>query len=183
MCPNHHLLSAYYDEELDPEQEERIVEHLSSCTACRERLASFASLSDELMSLPVPDLEGSQARSWKAIQAARRVRVVTIWQRRLSVPIPVVAAAAAAIVLALGFSSYVALSGLGRGESAPMLSAALPREGAPMNIEVSNINDIINYLNSRELGANVTMQLPKSLDRMSMGQPELLRAADYKRVQ
>jgi len=183
MCPDHQLLSAYYDEELDPERERRIEEHLSDCSTCRERLASFATLSDELMSLPVPELEESQARSWRAIQAGRKMPVVTIWSKRLSVPMPVAAAAAAALVLALGFSAFAMFTGLGRGESAPLLSAALPREGTPMNVQVSNINDIINYLNSRELGAHVTIQLPKSIDRMSMGQPELLRAADFKRVQ
>jgi len=108
---------------------------------------------------------------------------VTIWHKRLSVPMPVAAAAAAALVLALGFSAFVMFAGLGHNESSPLLSSTLPREEMPMNIQVSNINDIINYLNSRELGANVTIQLPKSIDRMSMGRPELLRAADFKRVQ
>jgi len=183
MCPDHQLLSAYYDEELDPVREKQIDEHLVDCSACRERLASFATLSGELMSLPIPDLEESQARSWRAIQAGRKAAVVTIWHKRLSVPMPVAAAAAAALVLALGFSAFVMFAGLGHNESSPLLSSTLPREEMPMNIQVSNINDIINYLNSRELGANVTIQLPKSIDRMSMGRPELLRAADFKRVQ
>ena len=52
-----------------------------------------------------------------------------------------------------------------------------------MEIQASNINDIINYLNSRELGTNVTMQLPNNLQRIPIGQPQLMRAVDFRRGQ
>lgn len=183
MCPDPQLLSAYYDEELDPMQAREVEEHIAGCTSCRERTASFSLLSADLVCLSVPDIEESQARSWQAIQARRNAAVVTIWQRRISIPMPVAAAAAAAIVLALGFSIFSTITGFRHGGAFPLIATSVAPRESPMEIQASNINDIINYLNSRELGTNVTMQLPNNLQRIPIGQPQLMRAVDFRRGQ
>lgn len=183
MCPDHQLLSAYYDEELDSEWEKRIEDHLTGCGQCREKIAVFGRLSEDLVNTPIVDLLGSQARSWQIIQAHRQHPIIGFWQRRLSVPIPVVAAAAAAIVLLLGLGLFIRLYSTGGQTRSPAVAVTAHPESGPTDIQVSNLSDIINYLNSQDFGDNVTIQLPKNINQMSIGQPQLLRAADYKRGQ
>ncbi len=180
MCPDQQLLSAYYDEELDPVWRRRIEEHLSGCASCSEKLGVYAGISGDLASAPVPDLAESQARSWQVIQAHMRHPVISLWRRRLSIPLPIVAAAAAAFVAVIGLGIFVHQPASESVEQSVADTSSFGLQTAPMNVRVSNLNDIIDYLNSQDLGDNVIIQLPKNISQMSTGQPQLLRASDSK---
>lgn len=180
MCPDPQLLSAFYDEELDSEWEKRIEEHLQTCAACRERVQGYTRLSEELQGAALFDLQSSMDRSWLALQARRGVTVASLWRRHVAVPMPIVLAAAALFLVAIGASLYLRYS---VPPPAQPIAATLRPEAVAMDIQTSNLNDIINYLNSQDFGDNVTIRLPKNINQMTEGQPQLLRAADYRRGQ
>jgi anti-sigma factor RsiW len=181
MCPDTELLSAYYDDELDGFWEPRVAEHVSRCAVCQGKLDSFARLSEDLGQVEVPEFEAGMLRSWQAIQNARETKTVKIWNKRISVPVPVLAAAAAVFVAVFGLGVFLNLNG-SPAPSAPEVAVQQPQI-APVDFQVSNLNDLLNYLNSKDLGTNVTIQLPKGVDQLSVGQPQLIRAADFNRGQ
>ncbi len=183
MCPDTELLSAYYDEELDRVWETRIAEHVSQCAACQARLAHFSDLTSHLRDLENFDMQASMTRSWEVIQAATGKRTVALWKRKIAVPVPVLAAAAAVLVCVFGISIYFNVSGSPARQSAAPIAMQPQTEMSPVDFQVNNLNDLLNYLNSKDLGTNVTIQLPKGVDQLSVGKPQLIRAADFNRGQ
>lgn len=183
MCPDTGLLSAYYDEELDRFWEARIAEHVSGCVACQTKLAQFAELSTHLDSIENREMEASMMRSWQVIQNARQTKTISLWSRRVSVPIPVLAAAAAILVGVFGFGVFFNLSGGTPQQAQPPVAVQSPTQISPVDFQVNNLTDLLNYLDSKDLGTNVTIQLPKGVDQLSIGKPQLIRAADFNRGQ
>lgn len=181
MCPDSELLSAYYDEELDHLWEARVAAHVTECQACQARLSRFARLSEELRLLEEPDFAASMERSWQLIQDAQPTKIVPIWNRRIAVPVPLLAAAAALLIAVFGVGIYLNFFGVAR--QAPPVVAIQQPEIAPVDFQVSNLNDLLSYLNSKDLGTSITIQLPKGVDQLSVGKPQLIRAADFNRGQ
>lgn len=183
MCPDTELLSAYYDHELDAVWETRVAGHVCHCASCQSKLSHFGRLTGELHRIEGPELEASMVRSWKAIQEARTRRPVPLWSRRVSIPIPVLAAAAAVFVAVFGLGIFLNLNGSAApAQSAPPV-AVQQTEIAPVDFQVSNLNDLLNYLNSKDVGSSVVIQLPKGVNQLSVGKPQLIRAADFNRGQ
>lgn len=183
MCPDIELLSAFYDDELDPMWDKQIAEHVASCSACSEKLAVFARMSDELQEVEAPDFDESMERSWAIIDRARRRVHVTVWNRRVSIPLPAFAAIAAVLVAAVGVGVFLTLNSRTPSGTPGQIAAVTQNEIVPVNIQVSNLNDLLSYLDSKDFGTNVTIQLPQGLSQLSMGKPQLLRAADFNRGQ
>ena len=182
MCPDTELLSAFYDEELDALWESKIADHVSSCAACQATLSHFAHLSSKLHGLDTDQIEASMARSWQIKHDARERRPVALWNRRISVPVPVLAAAAAVLVGVFGLGIFFNLSG-GAKPSSPPVALQAQTEMSPVDFQVNNLSDLLTYLNSKDLGTNVTIQLPKGFDQLAVGKPQLIRAADFNRGQ
>jgi anti-sigma factor RsiW len=183
MCPDIELLSAFYDDELDPMWDKQVAEHVASCSACSEKLAVFARMSDELHEIETPDFEESMDRAWVAIDSARRRVRLTVWHRRVSVPLPAFAAIAAVFVAAVGVGVFMTLTRSASNAVAQPIASVAQNDIVPVNIQVSNLNDLLSYLDSKDFGTNVTIQLPQGLSQLSMGKPELIRAADFRRGQ
>lgn len=182
MCPNTELLSAYYDSELDRVWESRIAEHVSHCSVCQARLSHFDRLSSELKSLDEPDFAASMARSWEIIQSRRSAKTVPFWKRRVSIPVPILASAAAVVVAVFGLGIYLNFSA-GRQQQVATPITMQQTDVSPVDFQVNNLNDLLNYLNSKDLGTTITIQLPKGVNQLSVGKPQLIRAADYNRGQ
>jgi anti-sigma-K factor RskA len=109
----HELTAAYALGALDPEERRAFEEHLETCDACREELASFAATTEALAvaasgPTPRPELRD------RVLEAARaEPQVVVPFEPRRSRAVPLLAAAtaiAAAVALALGFVA-IRLSG------------------------------------------------------------------------
>lgn len=181
MCPDNELLSAYYDEELDQLWEARIAAHVAECQVCQAKLSRFGRLSDKLMLLEEPDFAASMERSWHVIQNARPTKPTPLWSRRISIPVPLLAAAAALLIAVFGVGIYLNFFGVAR-QVAPAVAIQQP-EIAPVDFQVSNLNDLLSYLNSKDLATSITIQLPKGVDQLSVGKPQLIRAADFNRGQ
>jgi hypothetical protein len=183
MCPDGELLSAYYDDELDPQWDKQIAEHVLGCRSCSQKLASFSALSEELQEIEAPDFEASRLHGWDALQAKRGVQRTTIWTRRISVPLPAIAAVAAAFAVVVAAGLFFSMSRSAGGTNQAPAVASTQQDIAPVNFQVNNLADLRSYLDSKDFGNNVTIQLPKGMDRLSAGKPQLMRAADFKRGQ
>ena len=184
MCPDDELLSAYYDDELDPVWERRIGQHVSSCQSCTNKLALFARLSEDLQEVNEPDFETSKRRVWLSIERSTNRVHVSFWNRRISVPVPAIAGIAAAFAVLVGVGLLMTTQGRQVSPVVQPLTTAAPQQDiAPVRFQVNNLNDLMSYLDSKDFGNNVTIQLPKEADQLSIGKPQLIRAADFKRGQ
>jgi hypothetical protein len=93
------------------------------------------------------------------------------------------AAAAAILVGVFGFGVFFNLSGGTPQQAQPPVAVQSPTQISPVDFQVNNLTDLLNYLDSKDLGTNVTIQLPKGVDQLSIGKPQLIRAADFNRGQ
>jgi hypothetical protein len=100
----------------------------------------------------------------------------------VAVPVPFLAAAAAVLVGVFGLGVFFSLSTDSRPTAPPVVVQA-PTAMSPVDFQVNNLTDLLNYLNSKDLGTNVTIRLPKGVDQLAVGKPQLLRAADFARGQ
>src|ERR1700750_560612 len=102
----HADVASYALDALDPDEEREFEEHLASCEACREELASLREATAALAHgavgpAPPPELQGRIL----ADAADERPNVVSLPQRR-SWTAPLAAAAAVAAAVAIGVGVY-----------------------------------------------------------------------------
>jgi anti-sigma factor RsiW len=176
MCPDREILSAYFDGELGPQWERKVRAHLAQCEACRIRLDEFRSLRQTLRtgSIVVPD-EAPQ-RVWNRIQAERvAIPRLGLWKRKIVLPAPVFAGAMGLFALLLIGSVLFTMGYVDR---------ALARNGEvevkPMAIQVETVEDLIRYLESQNAYVEVNLQIPEGSNFYIFGEPQFLRAADYR---
>jgi len=196
MCPDPQLLSIYVDGELPSPWDEKMDAHLKECQACREKVETFKQLR-ELINKDDPakktseeELLKSKEKIWRRIEEKRRFTPAPyprVWQRRISIPLPM--AAAAAIIIALiviffsrggqisnnGFAGKKATS----DEKSNFILAA-EEEIPGMIPAATDLNDVLKYLGTD--GSNIIiLQLPESKNFSRSGEPAIIRAADYSR--
>lgn len=61
-CQFQHLISAYYDKEVAPEEKQRIEEHLSECAACQEFFNELVFFRTSLQEMPDREYDVSLTR-------------------------------------------------------------------------------------------------------------------------
>lgn len=173
MCPDKQILSALHDGEIPEPWQSRIKVHLEECENCRNQYKAFQHLSYALEGDP-PDLEASQERVWTrlAFTQGRRNQPIPIWRRRVAVPAPLLAAAAVVIVLGVGF-----FVGIGRNAS----PEAVTPEVWTVQFENHDLEELAELLKSRDDQVQVFIELPDASLIGSQGEPQLIRAADYRR--
>ena len=201
MCPDRQLLSVYIDGELASPWKEKMESHLAQCPQCSKLLENYRQLS------PLPQgsmkhvfetalLEKSKERVWKnleekisfGIDSPRHTR---IWERRISLPLPAAAAAALAIIVfsvfwtmrpnrlgttpnAILASEENSIQSIGADE----IQGYVPQELIP----ATSMNEVLQYLGSREGTDILILRLPESRSFSSFGTPTVIRAADYSRT-
>jgi hypothetical protein len=173
-CPRGDTLSAFVDGEVPAPWDRAIAGHLESCPACRQRVARFQRLRDRLASdaAPAPRLSSP----W---QQQPRPRPVPLWKRRIALPLPAVAAAGLAI-LALGVALTVVA---GRGDL-PWMRIRHAPTGAMEVIVAAPIEDLeqlLRNLDQSPQSTGLVIQLPADSHLIMMGEPQLVREADYSR--
>jgi anti-sigma factor RsiW len=180
MCPDGELLSAYFDGEVRAPWDGRIREHLRTCSRCRERLAQLGKLRELLQGDPEPANErGFQltrealiARVWRSFNRGR-----SFWRTRVAVPLP---AAAAALAILLGLGVLLAIVTI-----RPSLPWMTIRRGPAGTTEVQvaapikDLESLIRSLESEPAAQEITITLPEESTFILMGEPRMLRAADY----
>jgi len=209
MCPDPQLLSIYVDGELPSPWKEKMESHFSQCSACKEKLENLKRLHElfkkdtsarrtiveKNAASSAADgqekefMEEAKSRVWRKLESKRRFKRsagADIWRRRLSVPLPAAAAAAAAVVIALFAVLWIRdgrikNNGFAQLQEQEYFNLAAEDE-FPDVIPAVDINGVLQFLTQD--GADVIiLRLPESKSFSRTGEPEILRAADYKRRQ
>ncbi len=198
MCYDDQVISAYVDGELELRLHTEVENHISECERCRKLANEYKALQDLFSATSgapadaghagVDSLE-QKARVWKEIQRhTRRERVQDFWHRRLQVPMPVAAGLAAALailVLTLLINPFgteqqmvpVAMQSEETLESIPEVPSDFV---SPANT-MPEIEQLVRFLSDQGAAIEVKIQLPSSSKIQVTGEPQLLRAADYRR--
>jgi anti-sigma factor RsiW len=208
MCPDPQLLSIYMDGELPSPWKEKMETHLAECSACKERYKNFRNLqemfkkktrqsrtyveSDGELRPSAPDqtlpeqefIESAKEKVWRKMESRRRYSHRSVWNYRLSLPLPA-AAAAAAVILAILAVLYIRGGNLRPQDSAVRSNFIFASEEEEMPSIIPAAQDMNGLL--QLLGSDGTdvliLRLPESRNFARSGEPAIIRAADYSRRQ
>ena len=180
MCPDGELLSAYFDGEVQTPWAGRIGEHVKICSRCRERLAQLERLRDLLQRDPEPAHHRSSqltrealiGRVWRSFNRGR-----SFWRTRVAVPLP---AAAAALALLLGLGVLLAIAAV--RPSLPWMTIKRGPTGiteVQVAAPIGDLEALIRSLEAQPATQEITITLPEDSTFIIMGEPRMLRAADY----
>ncbi len=173
-CPAGETLSAFVDGEVQAPWDQSLARHLEVCPACLEAVSRFRRLRELLARdpLPEPGLPPLPERR-------ERAQPVPVWKRRIALPLPAAAAAGLAI-LALG----VALTFVAGRATLPWMRIRHAPTGATEVIVAAPIDDLEQLLRTLDQPSQTTglvIQLPADSRLLMMGEPQLVREADYSR--
>ncbi|MBN1834340.1 MAG: zf-HC2 domain-containing protein [Spirochaetales bacterium] len=180
MCPDGELLSAYLDGEVEAPWAGRIQEHLKTCSACRGRLEELRRVRELLRGDREPEYQEAFERTraellsrvWRSYRRGR-----SFWRTRVAVPLP---AAAAALVLVLGLGVFLVVATV-----RPNLPWMTIRRGPAGTTEVQvaapikDLESLLRSLDDQRANQAITITLPEDSTFLLMGEPRMLRAADY----
>jgi len=180
MCPDGELLSAFFDAEIPLPWAERVREHTESCGRCRERLERLRSLRALLHGDPEPEhqpafertREALHSRVWRSFKRGR-----SFWRTRVAVPLP---AAAAALVLLLGLGLLLAVATVRL--SLPWMTIRRQPTGVTevqVAAPIKDLEALLRSLDSQPAIQEIVITLPEESTFLIMGEPRMLRAADY----
>jgi len=162
------------DGEVPAPWDQALARHVEACPACLEAVARFRKLRELLVSDPAPE-----PRLAPPPHPTRRVLPVPLWKRRIALPLPAAAAAALAI-LALG----VALAVVSGRTTLPWMRIRHAPTGATELIVAAPIEDLEQLLRTLDQPPQTTglvIQLPADSRLLMMGEPQLVREADFSR--
>jgi hypothetical protein len=171
--------------------------HIAGCPACARRLEAYRRASlGKAAAAGEGDagLEPARERVWQKLEqragsagTATRPRIArwgaaalpAVWRRSVSIPLPAVAAVFVLLV-ALAFLAVLRVTGT-EGISG-MTFASDAELDAPGIIPASNMEDVLQYLGSRDNGEIIILRLPESRNFVNYGEPSIIKAADYSRT-
>jgi len=186
-CPDRQLLSVYFDGELPSPWKEKMEAHVAGCPACARRLEAYRR--DSLVAAREGDagLPAARERVWQKLEQrmgadvpSARPRYAAVWRRSVSIPLP--AAAAAAIILIVALAFLVVLRVTSTEGMSGMTFASDAELDAPGIIPVADMEDVLQYLGSRDNGDIIILRLPESRNFVNYGEPAMIKAADYSRT-
>jgi hypothetical protein len=181
MCPDKETLSAYLDGEIDLPWRERLGKHIEQCAACREYLDGIEQLGDSLRTDAEPDPGPSLLRLQDRLTSAARIqtpRRLSVWNRRISLPLPL---AAGAVLVILCLSIGFLLSALSLRSAFPRMSIKKLPYGATEVEVAAPIEDLEKLLKSLDQPAfteEIIFTLPEDSRFIMAGEPRMLRAED-----
>jgi len=178
--------------------------HFSQCSVCEEKLKNLERLHElfkkdtsvrrTIVEKDAQDsterefefMEEAKARIWQKLESRRRFKSgVGLWQRRLSIPLP--AAAAAAVIIALLAMLWlrdgrqVNSNAFAQQPQESLYNFTLAAEDEfPGIIPAADISGVLQYLTQDGTDV-IILKLPESKNFSRIGEPEILRAADYQR--
>jgi hypothetical protein len=178
MCPDRQILSVYHDGELPSPWKEKMEAHLEACPECRDRLDRYRRIFQNLM-VEEGSMEMPKEKIWRSLN--ERIRAPGFRPRRfwsLTVPVPLPAAAAAAAALVFALAMLFAGRPFAKVQDTPVAAGM----GVDLqNIPASDFNGMFQYLGGEDAADIVIIRLPESKSFTSLGEPALVRAADYSR--
>jgi len=202
MCPDPQILSIHVDGELPHPWNEKMEAHLKVCPGCREKYENFKHLHelfrkdntvrrkfierviDEPSEERVYTEDEMRERVWNRIKE-KRYQKPRVWRRRVSIPLPAAAAAAVIIALAAGLwfrGETFFQNGFNNKQNAAALTEFnfTIDEEIPNLIPATDLSGVIQYLSS-DGSEIIILRLPESSSFSRIGEPAIIRAADYTR--
>jgi len=185
LCPDRQLLSVYFDGEMPSPWKEKMESHVAGCPHCARRMEAYRRISRAADGEPAETvkeqvwhkLEQRIGSGWPAAVQGR-VGMATVWRRHISIPLP---AAAAAIVLFVALAALITLKITRPAENPGMTLAAETDFATPDIVPVSDMENVLQYLGSRDNGEIIIVRLPESRNFVNYGEPAIVKAADYSR--
>ena len=182
MCPDRDIISAYLDGEIEAPWDSAIAEHLASCPACTLLHARLAETRRILKEEQLPDWHAPMEHVRKALRAYTPPphRGVPVWERRVSISLPV-ATLAAALVLFLGAMLLVTQLrprvGLVRITKAPAGGTEI-QIAAP----ISELETLLKSVGADDTAREDVILLPKNMRLLPVGAPRMGKAAGFPKV-
>ena len=189
MCPDRQLLSVYFDGELPSPWKEKMEAHIKNCPECSKQLEAYTSIHRARAEESEPVMEAARQRIWQNLEqrlgySSSPQRTIlrdprqAAWRRSIRIPIPAAAAAIVlfavlAFLLALRINSTTELSGITFASEAEL--------DTPGIIPVSDMADVLQYLDGRDNGDIIILRLPESRSFVNYGEPAMIKASDYSR--
>ena len=195
MCPENQVYSLYLDNELPSPWKEKFEAHLASCTKCQIQLEKYKTIQNVMQEDRIEVSQEMESRVWENILAGNQKELVfskyrnrNFWRNSISVPLPAVAAAAAILV----FAAFLALQNPRTSTVLPDFDPAIAQgiqgTGNGNNLQemisvndMQSMNDVLQYLSREDTSDYLIIRLPDYREFSSIGEPELVRAADYSR--
>jgi hypothetical protein len=184
MCPDHQVLSLYLDGELPSPWKEKMQIHLESCAGCRNRLEKYRRGFSATGTIGKDDIAAAKDRVWNRLVSSGPVKPAEdrgffregLWSRHVTLPLP----AAAAVFIIIAFFVILTLKSQGtiRTSGAPPMASAIDMDVNGIT-PVSDMNGVLQYLSSQDTSEFVIIRLPESRSFSRLGEPALLKAADY----
>lgn len=192
MCYDEQILSAYVDGELQRQLHTSVERHIGECERCRKLSNEYRALKDLFIATGNSttetgvDNQARKARVWREIQRqTRRERVQDFWHRRVQVPLPLVAGlAAAAVIVVLTLvlnpfapEQHMVPMAMQSDETIPEVPTGFSSSADNM----PELEQLVRFLSDQGAAVEVKIQLPSTSKIQVSGEPQLLRAADYRR--
>jgi len=182
MCPDRQIVSAFLDGEIESPWDKAIVEHLASCQTCRSLHARLAETRRILREESLADWHAPMERVRRALRAQTppQRREPAVWERRVSVPLPVVALVAA-LVLFFGITLVVAelrpRVGLVRITKAPAGGTEIQ-----ISAPISELETLLKSVGAEDTAREDVILLPKNMRLLPVGEPRMGKAAEFPKV-
>jgi len=184
MCPEEHILSAYLDGEVEPPWRPRIEDHLRDCASCRQALEEMQWVRERMRAQEGPDHRPALERFRTELSLRRGLTWparLGFWRRKVSIPLPV-AVLAAALIFLLGASLLLLQS---RMEFRRMSIKREPSGVTEVHVAapIEDLEVLLKALDKEMPTREIVITLPKDSRFLIMGEPKILRAADFIRSQ
>jgi predicted anti-sigma-YlaC factor YlaD len=182
MCPDRQIISAYLDGEIESPWDTAIAEHLASCQRCGLLYGRLTEISHTLREEPLTDWRAPMERVHLALrsQTPPRPREPSVWERRVTIPLPVAALAAA---LVLFFGVTLAVTQL-RPRIGLVRITKAPAGGTEIQISapISQLETLLKSVGAEDTTREDVILLPKNVRLLPVGEPRMGKATEFPKV-
>lgn len=184
MCPGGEILSAYLDDEIGAQWNQRIEEHIKRCKSCQTVLEELLMAKQRLQEDKEPDYRSSLKRfkqSLRDIWLKPLLPKVPFWKRRVALPYPV--AAIAAVLILFMATSMIFLSS--RSQIRRMSIKKEPSGTTEIQVAapIEDLEVLLKSLDKQSLKREIIITLPEESKFIIIGEPRMLREAEFFRIQ
>ncbi|MGC9312444.1 MAG: anti-sigma factor family protein [Sediminispirochaetaceae bacterium] len=191
MCYDKITLSAFSDGELEIGKRREIEAHLRTCRRCSSIVIEYQRL-HEILSVPEADRSEEytirEHNSWNRLQTRiRREKLgtgVPFWRRRILVPLPL----AAGVLFAVGIliAALIITPGVLLPDDTATVIAQQVHPGVEAGYNggdpsLAELEKLVQFLSAQGAAIEVKIELPSTSHFEVIGEPQLIKAADYRK--
>ncbi len=181
MCINDRVLSAYVDGEVSGVQRSGIKEHLEICTACRERVDSLKTVSNQVKIYRIDVDQFVKETVWtRLVHSTSTSKELDFWHRGFVLPPSLMVSISFMFLAFIGVGLYWIIPD--RNSTDYIINkteSAFGSEDFPVEVPVDNIEKILAWFDIHDEPLEVIIQLPDASSFVIQGEPRFLLKADY----